>query len=130
MKAVDVFFRRDGVDDQIAVQVLWQGKLHEDAMHRRIGIELLDQRQQGRLVRIGGQLVLEGGHARLGGLLALVTHVDLTGRVLAYQHDREAGLQPVFLDHAGDMPRDLFPYARRESLAVDNMRAHGVLPLS
>ncbi len=46
VKAVDILGRIDGGDDRVLVDLVGQGQLHQDAVHRRIGIELVDQRQQ------------------------------------------------------------------------------------
>jgi hypothetical protein len=73
------------------------GELAQDAVHRRIGIQPVDQREQIGLGRIGRQLVLEGRHADLDRLLVLVRDIDLAGRVLAHQHDRKARHDPVLV---------------------------------
>ena len=46
MKAVDVLGGIDRVQDLLAVDLPRQRKLHQDAVHGRIGVELSDQRQQ------------------------------------------------------------------------------------
>ena len=71
--------------------MLRQRQLHQDAVHGRIRVELLDQGQHFGFGRLGGQLVLPRVHADLDRLLGLVGDIDLGGRVLAHQHDGEAG---------------------------------------
>ena len=56
-------------------------------MHGGVGVQLVDQRVEIGLSNIHGQLVLKTGHPNLGCRDALVANVDLTGRVLAHQHD-------------------------------------------
>ena len=77
MEPVHILGRINRVDDQIAVQMFRQRQLHEDAMHRRIGVQLGDQRQQISLGSVGGQLVFKAVHPGLMGLHALVADVDL-----------------------------------------------------
>ena len=76
VKAVDVLFWRDRLDHALVVDMAGNWELAEDAVHGRIGIELLDQRQQVGLAGLDGQPMLEGLHATFDGLAALVAHVD------------------------------------------------------
>ena len=43
MEAVNIFFRADGLDHAKFVDMLGQGQLAEDAMHRGVVIELIDE---------------------------------------------------------------------------------------
>ena len=43
----------------------------------------------------GGQAVLLGVHPRLAGQAPLAAHVDVARRIVAHQHHREAGDEPV-----------------------------------
>ena len=81
-----------------------QRQLHQNAVHGGIAVELCDQRQQIGLRDIGGQLVLERGHAGGLGLLVLAADIDLARGIVADQHHRKARRQLMLaLD-----PRDLF----------------------
>jgi hypothetical protein len=95
MKTVHVFRRIDRLDHPLLVDVLRQGQLHQDTVHRRIAVQIGDQRQQFTLAGRGGQLVLEAAHARGDSLLALVAHVYLAGGVTAHQHHGKSGLKIV-----------------------------------
>ena len=106
---------------------MWPGQrqLHEDAVHRRVGVQPLDL---GDEIGLGDRVVeagLEGLHPRLDGLLALVADIDLAGRVLAHQHDGEPGRDPV-LGFQSATSADLRAHAAREFLAVDDVGGHGV----
>ena len=65
VKAVDVLGRVDRRDHLLGVDLLGQRQLHQDAVHRRIGIELADQRQQFGLAHGLRQLVVERRACRL-----------------------------------------------------------------
>ena len=43
MKAVHVFLQTDSAQDLLFVQMLGQRELNQDAVHGRVGVELLDQ---------------------------------------------------------------------------------------
>ena len=115
----------DRLDDAAVVDVVGQGHLHQDAVDRVVGVQLLDQRQQLGLGRGLGQVVARRDDA---GLLAgepLVAHVHLRRRVVAHQDHGQAraaqaaGGQPVRRDahFALDLGGD--------GLAVDDLRAGG-----
>ena len=59
VEPVDILGRVDRVDHQVGVQMPRQRQLHQDAMHRRIGVEPADQRQQIGLGGLGRQAVLQ-----------------------------------------------------------------------
>jgi hypothetical protein len=46
VKAVDVLAVIDRAENLVLVEVLRQRRLHEDAVHRGIGVELRDEREQ------------------------------------------------------------------------------------
>ena len=91
MEAIHVFVRIDGVDDGVGINLIRQRQLHQDTVHIRIRVQLIDQAQQLGFARGVRELMLKGLHAGLERLLALVAHIDLTCRILAYQHDGQAG---------------------------------------
>ena len=124
MEPVHVLGRVDRVDHQIFVQVARQWQLNQDAMHRRVSVQLLDQRQQIGLGRVRVQLVLKRIHAHFYGLLALGPDINLRRGVFAHQHNRQAGGDTVFLFQPRDVARHLFAYCRRKGLAVDDFRTH------
>ncbi len=46
MKAVDVFFGRDGVENFLGVHLRWQGHLHQNAVDIILAVEIVDEREQ------------------------------------------------------------------------------------
>ena len=86
MQTVNILGRVYGRDDLITVQMIGQGQLHQNAMDGRIGIQRLDDGHQIPLSRIGGQAAGHGQHPAFLGLLTLIAHIDLAGRILADQH--------------------------------------------
>ena len=124
MKPVHILGRINTVDYQIAVQVIGQRQLHQDTMHRRIGIEPVKQRQKIGFAGVGLQLVLERVHANFDGLLAFGTHVDLARGILADQHHRKTGRNGVLGLQGRHMLGHLPAHPGCKSFAVDYLRTH------
>ena len=75
----------------VAVEVVGHGQLAEDAVDRRVGVELVDERRRPRSrVASAGQAVVEAAHADLGARLLLVADVDGASRVVADEDGRQA----------------------------------------
>ena len=121
VEAVDVLGRIDRIQHLHAVDVLGQRHLHENAVHGRVAVEARDEIEQRGLRRLLRQLVLEGLHADLDGLLGLVAHVDLARRVLAHEHHREPGRKAVLRLHAGDVGRHIGAHLGGNRLSVDDV---------
>ena len=128
MESVHVLGGVDRVQHLLAVDLLRQRKLHQDAVHRRIGVELFDQRQHLALRRVLGKLVIERAHAGFDRLLRLVAHVDGARRILADQHDREARHDAERRD-APHFGRDRGAQLGRDRLSVDDSARHEVFLL-
>ena len=123
MESVHVLGGVDRVQYLLAVDLLRQRQLHQDAVHRRIGVELPDQRQHLALRRVLGKLVIERAHAGFDRLLRLVAHIDGAGRILADQHDREAGHDAERRD-APHFGRDRGAQLGGNRLSVDDLCRH------
>jgi hypothetical protein len=128
MEPVHILGRVDRVDHQIRVQMPRQRQLHQDPVHRRVLVQPPHQRQQVGLRGVRRQPVLERGHADLDRLLALRTHIDLAGRILAHQHHRQPRHQPVIGLQGRDMGRHIGADAGRKGLAVKDRGRHRVTP--
>src|SRR5690606_31147960 len=119
MEAVDVFFSRDGFDDLGRVHVARQRQLDKNAVNGRVFIELLDDIQQFGF----GAVLAHADHTGMqAGFLAgcrLVAHVDLGGRILADQHDRQPGVN-VLCAQRFDTFGNFGAYGVRECLADDD----------
>jgi hypothetical protein len=75
-------------------------------VHGGIAVELCDQRQQIGLRDIGGQFVLERGHAGGLRLRVLAADIDFAGRVIADQHHGKARRELMLALDPGDFVRD------------------------
>ncbi|MNR28436.1 hypothetical protein D3C85_1457600 [compost metagenome] len=67
MKTVDVLDRVNGMDHRLLVDMRRQGQLHQDAVHRAVGVQLRNQFQHLVLAGIFRQAVLQGSDADLLG---------------------------------------------------------------
>ena len=123
VEAVHVLGGIDGAGHQRGLDVVGQRKLHQDAMHRRVGVEALDQAQKLLCVGLGREAVLEALHADLARALGLGADVDLARRILAHQHHGEARHDAEALQAL-----DLCRHSRLERLgrrlAVDDRGRH------
>ena len=111
VEAVDVLLRVDPVEDVARRQARGQRQLDEDAVDPRVGVELVEERQE---VGRGGrrrQDVAEAGEAGLGAGAGLRADVDPRCRVVADQNDgetgRPAGAGLDFEGSGGDFGADL-----------------------
>jgi hypothetical protein len=118
MEAVDVLVRVDRQQDVGGDDLPGQRQLDQDAVHRAILVEPVDQLQQLVLAGAGRQAMVEALHAELGGDPALALDVDLARRIVADQDGGEAGLDAL-RHQLGDAFADAGAQAGGEGLAVD-----------
>ena len=97
-----------------------QRQLDKDAIHRGIGIELFNQRNQIGLGRFGRQLVFKAGHTGFNRLLALVADIDLAGRIIADQHHGQTGLAARLGFERCRSDADAFAQGSGKGLAIDD----------
>ena len=121
MEAIHVFVGIDGVDNGVGINLVWQRQLHQDSVHIRIRVQLIDQTQQFSFARSVRELMLKGFHAGLERLLALVAHIDLACRILAYQHDRQAGGESMIALQAADCRTHALSQTLGKCLTVDSL---------
>jgi hypothetical protein len=100
-----------------------QRQLHQDAVDARVGVQLIDQRQQLVLGRRFGQAMGVRSHAGANRRFALVAHIELAGGILADDDDRQARLDAVGGLETGGRRGDAVHQSGREGLAVDQGRA-------
>ena len=124
METVNVLGRIDGVEHLLGIDLLRQRQLHQDAVHRRIAVELAHQRQQLVLDHGFGQPVIERPHAGLDRHLGLAADVELACRIVAGEHDRKPRRHAVPGGEALDLGRDLGAQLRRDRLAIDDACGH------
>ena len=125
MKAIDVLPRIDGIQHLLGIDLLRQRQLHQDAMHRRVGVELLHQRHQFGLVDAVRQPMIERLHAGFLRRLGLAADIGLARRIVAGQHDRKPGRNAMLRGETFHLARDPDAKLRRDRLAVDDLCAHG-----
>ena len=97
VEPVDILVRPDAIEHPRRVDRARQRQLHQNAMHRRIGVQPIDQRQHIGLGRLGGQAVLDRAHANAAAFGDLAADVDVAGRIVAHQHHRQRRLDPARL---------------------------------
>src|SRR6185312_7069627 len=124
LEAIHVLAGVDAVDQRVLVDVLRQRRLHQDAVDGRIGVELVDQREQFFLRRAARQVVVEGSEADLVAGLALVAHVHRRGGVVAHQHHSEARRGMALRLALGDASANPLQQFLRDAFAVENACAH------
>lgn len=125
MEAVDVFAHVDGVDHRVGVDAVGEGELDEDAVHVVAGVEAGHVLEERGLADVGGETMERPADPRLGGGLLLVAGVDDARRILAHQHDVQAGGASVLLHEGGDVVGDARPELLRFRFAIDELRNHG-----
>jgi hypothetical protein len=91
VETVDILLGIDRGEHGFGIDLLGKRKLHQNSVDGRIGTQTANQREQ--LLAGGGvgEPMIDGSDARFGAPPTLVSDVDLRSRVLADQHDSEAG---------------------------------------
>src|SRR5438046_3954940 len=92
-ETVYIFQGANRLDDGSLVNLRWQGKLHQDSVHSRICIELVDQIEESCLDGIGRQFVKPAFQTGLFTGFALLADIDLAGRILADKYSRQSRTQ-------------------------------------
>ncbi len=124
MKTVHILDRINGGNDPVLVDMFRQGQLHQNAIDHRIGIHLGNQFEQIALRHIGRQAMLDTGHACRFRCLALAADIDLTGRILADQHDRQCGFRHTGCDQIGNSTGDMFANGCRRRFSINQSCSH------
>ena len=129
VEAVDVLQRVDPLDDRPLVDLRRQGKLDEDAVDRRVGVEPVDRRRAARpgWSSAGSRSDVAVHPGGLAGVL-LVADVDLAGRVVADEDDGQAGHDPRHLAEPSHLARRLLPQRPGQCFSVKKDRWHGGFP--
>jgi hypothetical protein len=125
VKAIDILFDRDGFEHTAHVDVLWQGELHQDSMHRGVCIQGLDGADERLRIDRFLQVEPERANADLLAGAHLVADVDGGSRVVSYQEHGQTGNDVGPLAQPLDPGYELGPQQSGGSTAVDNTRAHG-----
>ena len=115
-----------GTASRMVFSSMWFGQrqLHEDAVHRAVLGELLDQRQHLVLRRAPGQDVRKAVEAGLVARLDLHADVFVRSRVVADQHGGETGRDALFGHKGRGGLLDLVANVLGDGFAVNDLRAH------
>ena len=97
-------------------------------MDRRIGVEPVDRGQQIALARLGGKAQQLAVHPRGSTRILLVADVDLTGRVIAHEHNRQTGHDPAFVPEPGNIASQLFADLLGQGFPIEERRGHCGFP--
>nr|CUV15163.1 protein of unknown function [Ralstonia solanacearum] len=124
VEAVDILFGRDGLQHLVAVDVLGQRQLDQDAVDARVAVQRVDAAEQVGLGQVGRVAVEDGQEAVVFARLDLVAHVDLAGRVVADQDDGEAGLVAASGESGGALG-GFGAELLGKRVAVDELGGHG-----
>ncbi len=120
MKSVDVLVRRDAADNARRVDLRRQWQLHEYAVHRGIGVELLHKREQVGFAGIGRKLMIERPHAGFEQGARLAGDIGFAGGIVADENHGQPRHQPVRGGDAARLGRDLSAQIGGDGFAVNN----------
>ena len=124
MEAVDVFIRRDALENFDVIDPCRQGQLNQNTVDGLIGIQSVDKLQQ--LGFAGGfrEIVRAGDEAHFFTCFALAADINLRGRVAADQHDGQP--RGAFSGRNASLHffRNLRAYLLRNRFTVNNFCCH------
>ena len=121
VKAIDILARIDAVEHFAGIDLRGQGQLHQNAMHRVIGVEPVDQRQQFVFRRFCGHAVLNRADTDLAALRDLAADVDFAGGVVAHKHHGEAGRLAAVCHERANLRCRPFGQCGGHRLAIDDL---------
>ena len=120
MEAIHILARVHRGNRGLCPDMGGQGKLHQNPIHSRVGIQPRDFREQ---ISFGGRLGQMNGGAIKAGFCrraVLVADINATCRVLTHAHDAQAGLE----GKRGDARGKASPQPGAKRLAIKNARGH------
>jgi hypothetical protein len=97
-------------------------------MDRRIGVEPVDRGQQLTLARLGRKPQQLAVHPRGLTRILLVSDVNLAGRVIAHEHNRQTGHDPGFVPEPGNIASDPFADLLGQGFPIEERRGHCGFP--
>lgn len=125
MEAVDILLRIDPIDDFIGVELRGEGALHQNPMHRRIGIEGIKLPEN---LRRGGVAVIAmklGGNADGFTGPRLIADVDFRGGIVTHKNHCEPGTRQALGLAGCNGSCDLRFYRIRNGFAFKALAARG-----
>ena len=124
LETVHVLAGVDAIDQRILVDVTGQRRLHQDAVHVRVGIETVDQGEQVGLGGVGGKVMIERAKTDLVAGLALVAHVHRRGGIAADQHHGQPGRGQPLRHPRSDPQTQLLQQFLGDAFTVEYACAH------
>lgn len=121
MEPIDVFPIIDRAENLVLVDLFRQRRLHKDAVHGGIGVELCDKLEQLGLRRRFGEHDGIRANAEFAGFLALHADVGLRGRVFADANKGDAGRRPAGSGECLNARLGLGVDLRGNRLAIDEL---------
>ena len=104
METVNLLVGVDGVDHGIGIDLFRQRQLHQNTVDTVITVELLDKRDQLFLACASIEPVFDGFHPGGFSGLDLVADIDLAGRILTDQNNRQPGLRMALRHEIRSLP--------------------------
>ena len=124
MERIDILQRKNRVQDAGCGNALGQRQLHQDAMHARVAVKPIDERQEFVGRRFGRQPMQAAGEPVLLAGLLLVADIDLARRIFADQDRGQAGPHAGGEGELADVGCDFGTDLLRERFAVQKGRSH------
>jgi hypothetical protein len=123
MKPVDILRDRDGLEHARHSNRRRQRQLHEDAVHRRVDVELHDPGEQFLLAHLERKFDHLGFDSDIAARTHLVAHIDRRGGIVA-NHDHGQRRRDAFLRERLRALRDADPHLLRNRDAVNDFCRH------
>jgi len=131
VEPVDILVGRYREQHSVLVDVGRQRQLHEDPVDPRVGVQRRHQGEHQFLRRVSRQPMRDVVEAHLVAPLLLVPHVDRRRRVVADEHDRQAGRTRRRRDPRGEFREHGVPHRRAlEDHRVSRSAQRRLLPVA
>ena len=124
MEAVNVFFRVDGEDDFLFIDLRRRRRLNEDSVDFRVLVEGVDDVENLLLSGIFRKHDFFGIDAEFTAFFDFGGDIDLGCGIVADEHDRETGTASIFLCQFLALARVFRVYRGGDRLAVDDDFRH------
>ena len=118
VKSVHILCGINGEKNLFFIEMSRQRQLHENAVHRRVGVKACNQCKQLRFARIGGERMHIRANADLLACAVLVAHIDLRCGIVADNHHGKPGDLAGFLCKCGNRAADLTANRLRRLFSV------------
>ncbi len=124
VKAVDIFIRRYGAQDAGHVERSRQRQLDQNAVHRRVLVELGDLGNDFVLFHIGRIIKAERTDANVDAGADLVFHIDPRSRIGADNNDGQSRRHARLCNDALHALPAFVPDAAGDRVAIDDLCGH------